>query len=605
LARLSWQAWVALGIVGAVLAVAILPSTRWALLNQIHFLAGRYDTAGSHWGQAQLQFSAAPLDLRNRDESLARALGQGLWSESNPRSSRREAPSPLRSPHISGLLDHVRRFPDDVEAHAHLARRLAQSVSLSKTPSRNKRQAETHRQAVLEASEALAKTAEEGERLDPGNLYFPLMRAIALSGQNRPDEARREILDSAHLSWFQDYSQSESALLQEVIERHYGYRGEVLRISLLASTILPHMASIRNLVPELTHGVEGADRLRIQWALFREMHTLGRDGEALIHPLVAKSGMVLALGFPPGRQIDEGRIHAAAERLYRDIRVAGLAEPEKTPLEMLREIDRLVGAGRQVLQDAGRGAGALESAHRWTAFAAVALLLLASTVGAWMAVRSVAARHADELESARAALSIFLVLLAFLAYVVALSFSKDARFDGGAVAIPGLFVGLYAALAWQIARGQSARIATAALLLSGLVALMIPAPELFLMVTGAHLVLVLLAHFGMRHWTFTLLLVAVVGGIGYGVLRSLISKPEFLPLFVVGTFVAASLLVLVPARLRGATTLVGAALMALAYVAFLAADLAANQTWKAQRVRYEREAEEARRIADLLPLSPG
>ncbi|HEX5322899.1 MAG TPA: hypothetical protein VFW40_03875 [Capsulimonadaceae bacterium] len=92
---------------------------------------------------------------------------------------------------------------------------------------------------------AYDQDAATGERLEPENAYFPLMRAIGLFAQDKDEEAISEVLRAGSDTKFDDYCpdqiEGEWKLNEEVI----GGKLALPRLAIAAALLFPHYAKMR------------------------------------------------------------------------------------------------------------------------------------------------------------------------------------------------------------------------------------------------------------------------------------------------------------------------------------------------------------------------
>jgi hypothetical protein len=219
-----------------ILAVLLLaPSTRWLFLYQLRteFLPSlsrddrqhSHETALKHPNEYFFQLADAlnPMDQPGRNVSL----------------TKRERLQTL-----------VTRFPDRPSAYANLMRGMSmREVNLRFDDSCLRGEPPVLKTASLpSAPEALAifkSAAAEGERLDPSNAYFPLMRCVGLFAGNRNEEAMEAMHRASLLARWDDFTEDELVAERRCSEEALGHRPILQRVCQNVCVWFPHCALIR------------------------------------------------------------------------------------------------------------------------------------------------------------------------------------------------------------------------------------------------------------------------------------------------------------------------------------------------------------------------
>lgn len=111
----------------------------------------------------------------------------------------------------------------------------------------------------LSASRAILNAATRGEVLEPNNALFPCLKAAALWGQDKKNEAASAFIVASRKPVF-DGHEWECVLAETAaFEARYGYRGAEPRLEIAGSFLLPHLAHIKNMSKWMvaTQGYEG------------------------------------------------------------------------------------------------------------------------------------------------------------------------------------------------------------------------------------------------------------------------------------------------------------------------------------------------------------
>ena len=88
--------------------------------------------------------------------------------------------------------------------------------------------------------------AEVGERLDPKNGYFPMMRAVGLFAAHLDERAMAAVRRAAYKPNWNDYTGEETEAVWQIAKLAFGNRSAAIHTVLYASTPLPHLKELRN-----------------------------------------------------------------------------------------------------------------------------------------------------------------------------------------------------------------------------------------------------------------------------------------------------------------------------------------------------------------------
>jgi hypothetical protein len=201
-------------------------------------------------------------------------------------------------------------FPDRPGPYAHLLRYMTMgTVRVSREGEAARFQAGatmtrlSNRQiGCAESWAAFDNAATQGEKVDPDNAYFPLMRAIGLFDAKRDAEGVAAILRAGQKSRFDDYSLEEPAAAWTLYRRTYGVESALLRESTYAALLLPHFAAIRSMA-----------RLTVAKAAEAEAEGRTQEGLALRHAMMQCAARMRAqgdlLGAMVGNSIFSNQMH--------------------------------------------------------------------------------------------------------------------------------------------------------------------------------------------------------------------------------------------------------------------------------------------------------
>jgi len=226
------RALIASGLVAAAVVgtIALVPASSWVFKNQLDILF-RFDPDNNP-PYSDVFEVFAPKWLVNPDtytgssdsEQLAHALLQG---DSN---------------RLKALQSFAASHPGDSVAWT-LVVRLAATRG-NRTPDSPPDAGLASRKQDDEAMATGIEASRKGETLEPNNAYFPIMRAAFEMDENRLDEMRAALKDAAAKSGFNNHVRDEGRILSKALANAKGYRGELLRIAMESSIMLPDLSHI-------------------------------------------------------------------------------------------------------------------------------------------------------------------------------------------------------------------------------------------------------------------------------------------------------------------------------------------------------------------------
>jgi hypothetical protein len=262
------------------------------------------------------------------------------------------------------------RFPDRPGPYAHALRfmtsaavRVSREAEVENFWTGKTPYALVDRQVgYAESWAAFDHAAAQGERLDPDNAYFPMMRALWLFDAKRDSEGIAAVLRAGQKSRFEDYIMEEPDAEWALYQRAYGPTSVLIHQSIDAAALWPHFAALRSLARLTAYQarkLELAGRIQDGLALRHAMmqcgvrmreqgHTLG----ALVGNAIVPIQTNLAVRKPPVTPSPDETVDQRADRI-RDRYLAYLhqigAEQEATWFAQVDASDRQV---RSLLQTA-------------------------------------------------------------------------------------------------------------------------------------------------------------------------------------------------------------------------------------------------------------
>ena len=145
------------------------------------------------------------------------------------------------------------QFPNRPGPYAHFLRFMtSNTIRLSREGEAAKFQMDARltrdmQSGYKEAWAAFDNAAAQGEKLDPDNAYFPLMRAMALFDAKQDSEGIDAVVRAGQKSRYDDYTHEEAQATWALYQRAYGGDSVLLRESGKAVLLYPHIATLRAL----------------------------------------------------------------------------------------------------------------------------------------------------------------------------------------------------------------------------------------------------------------------------------------------------------------------------------------------------------------------
>lgn len=232
----------------------------------------------------------------------------------------------------------------------------------------------------------------DGERLEPNNAYFPLMRAVFCMESNQLKQMDQALKSAGQMTGYNSHLREQVSEMEEAARIAKGYRGELVRTAVQASVLLPDFAHVKSLSRYLNrHG-----SLQEKRDLMQTLHLMGRGEDTGIGFLVALGSFRIALSDPV--PLDEARKvkHTDADWLrliskFDDqIKSAHIQPLEPKTLAEYNGLNKLVTAFQKYVESRTSmfdNASSDEWSYRLTAFGvavpfmALVALLLAFAVG--------------------------------------------------------------------------------------------------------------------------------------------------------------------------------------------------------------------------------
>lgn len=250
-----WLIGIAVGVGGALL---IAQHTRWIVLFQARELIPPLSNNVTlpQWGDP---------DLEAADRLQADLTAQRREADRHPDDFPMQLAAALRTspsgkvPDVPTRLLQLRalepRFADRPALYATLLRIACGNTVRTNRPEEDLQKffkegpsGKETRKATPSRPEDLAlfdAEAAEGERLDPDNALFPLLRSVGLFGAGRDDEAIACFESAASKPLWKEYMQVEFDGISRLVESASGRQSATVRAALGYSLLYPHFAGLR------------------------------------------------------------------------------------------------------------------------------------------------------------------------------------------------------------------------------------------------------------------------------------------------------------------------------------------------------------------------
>lgn len=241
-------------------ALALLPDTGWLVRTQWHtLLSSRPATVALREWRLEAARSPDPAWLRGRLAAVARQhpddyLLQLAWTLEQEHPSRVDLRSLLpRFGRRPALLAHILRY--DTAGRM----RIQRSEEWAFAPAAERPNPASLTPPSAQHLRAYEQIADLGERVDPDNAYFPLMRAVGLFAARRDEEAMEAIRRASRKPRWDDYLWEEKEARLHLLQVAFGKQLAISQFLNGYAVIEAHWLSIRSLgrmVRYLAHELE-------------------------------------------------------------------------------------------------------------------------------------------------------------------------------------------------------------------------------------------------------------------------------------------------------------------------------------------------------------
>lgn len=306
---------VALGVLAALL---VWPGTRWLVRTQAACIIPGPATA---WSAASGLNSGGPGAVARLTHAEAARLPEDYPVQLADAVLVGHSVGYMRNEKIVNLRNLARRFPTRPSVYANTLRFATQgpvlmhrdegNVMVTGAPEHtNARQSDPAQIAAFD------RDAAEGERLDPENAYFPMMRAIGLFDAHRDAEALQALHRAAYKPLWIEYYEDELEGEIRLHNRMFGDSGILPKVGFYAALLLPQYAQLRGVSRLATALAMKAEQsghveqgLAIREDVLRCSGLIRSEGRTVIGNLVGSAMAIVALQRPGGAPVIDPKPH--------------------------------------------------------------------------------------------------------------------------------------------------------------------------------------------------------------------------------------------------------------------------------------------------------
>jgi tetratricopeptide (TPR) repeat protein len=281
----------------AFVLLLFLPSTGWIVRQQLRMF---FTTAPEKALMLLLGIKAKYIGLsESKAQKLEEWVKQGLKdaAERNPNDLPVQISSVLlTTPHTEvpkRLQELLKRFPKEPTLLATILRHHC---------SRSLRQMSAKEVATFE------RIAREGERVDPQNAYFPMMRAAVLFAAGKEEEALKALVQASKKSRWDNYAVAEAVGNLRLFETAFGRMNGVTKAVLAEIILEPDLAYLRSAARSAVERAIKLERegkfdegLKIRLTLIRCGKLIRETKGSSYAPLVGIAIAYIAAGRPRGK----------------------------------------------------------------------------------------------------------------------------------------------------------------------------------------------------------------------------------------------------------------------------------------------------------------
>ena len=315
LPRVSLLAGLAIGVLGALL---IIPATRWIVRSDIGLALPFGDNRASlaylgvrdSFGQPDLNRAAEMVEkyAADRPNDYQAQLGAAM-------TFLRPLPAGKHLDYAEAVKPLMSRFPDNPSAFANYLRlmcmgRIRLHRDEEEFPEFNQSRTDTkskNKPIAQEDRDRFAEAAAAGERLDPGNAYFPMMAALGMFSGHRDSDAYAAMERASNCTAWREYYDDQVYAQWRLADEALGDPSSITRTAIAAAVLFPHLSNFRSvarlvLYQAITLEKEGhfEEALRMRHCLMRCGAIMRAKGQTLICNLVGNAIASIAASRPEG-----------------------------------------------------------------------------------------------------------------------------------------------------------------------------------------------------------------------------------------------------------------------------------------------------------------
>jgi len=308
---------------GALLALAILPSTRWVLKMQVETLVQSVLGMPSIYSALLSEMGLTEYNHEGSQEQRLTAVRTIDVDTAMSQAARR-----IRYGYCEPLRDLVKRFPNEPAAYGAflryygvytpgarplvdrrdywvLERAPADGEKWPPDPPRNVK-------VVPSVVNEMKQAALRGQQRDPDNAFFPMMLAFCYYGEYHDEEGDKQVLLAGRCSSYDDYARNEIRGGQKALEYAYVEPNMMQRMATVATLLYPQygqlrtvgrIATYRAMKFEIAGDIHRGVALRM--AVLRCGSVMRKQSPVFIGSQVGMGISYLAASRPGGSQITE------------------------------------------------------------------------------------------------------------------------------------------------------------------------------------------------------------------------------------------------------------------------------------------------------------
>jgi hypothetical protein len=315
---------------GVLAAMLIWPSTRWVLKSQMTTALSAADPSGI----GEIDYNASSTMRAEATHAIAARHPNDVQMQIADATTVPPAVDPIKTPDsivkVARLHALATRLPDSPSVYANAMRFATQGMVLVHRAETSEFEGEKPYSRGLQPAKAddlaaFDHDAAEGERLDPDNAYFPLMRVISQFDNHQDDEALASLKRASNLPTFREYYIDEVEGQWRIAGERFGHPGAIAHVAMDAAVLFPQYASLRSVARVAAYKAMLAEQagdtrrgLEIRLALMRCGDKMRVQAQSAIGALVGIAITHLGISRPGGvpylKPKDNTDVDAATQR---------------------------------------------------------------------------------------------------------------------------------------------------------------------------------------------------------------------------------------------------------------------------------------------------